>query len=137
MLYFAIIFKEIIQMTDFELFIKQNGIKKKDIAKYIGSSAQFITQLCNGSRRLPPEKCALLKQNNEGWDTSMLHSDPPTIISAKATGNSSARVEIGSRNKNFCPEVSGDTDKDTRIAVLEKENEMLREQLEFMKTLIK
>ena len=124
-------------MTDFELFIKQNGIKKKDIAKYIGSSAQFITQLCNGSRRLPPEKCALLKQNNEGWDTSMLHSDPPTIISAKATGNSSARVEIGSRNKNFCPEVSGDTDKDTRIAVLEKENEMLREQLEFMKTLIK
>lgn len=124
-------------MTDFELFIKQNGIKKKDIAKYIGSSAQFITQLCNGSRRLPPEKCALLKQNSEGWDTSMLHSDPPTIISAKATSNSSARVEIGSRNKNFCPEVSGDTEKDTRIAVLEKENQLLREQIEFLKTLIK
>lgn len=98
----------------------------------------------NEKAKLPEEKFNKLLNNTMGWDTSMLQVDTPTSISAKATGNSSARVEIGSRNKNYSSEVSGDTEKDTRIAILEKENEMLRErlkdkdgQIEFLKTLIK
>lgn len=125
-------------MTDFELFIEANGLRKKDLADYIGSSPQYITQLCNGTRRLSQDKIALLKQNTMGWDTSMLTSDRPSIT-ASAAGN--ARVEIGSRNKNFCP---GETDAASRIAVLEKEIEMLKErlkdkdgQIEFLRTLIK
>lgn len=95
----------------------------------------------NEKAKLPEEKFNKLLSNTMGWDTSMLQVDPPTSISAKATGNSSARVEIGSRNKNFC---TGETDAASRIAVLEKENEMLKErlkdkdgQIEFLKTLIK
>ncbi len=120
-------------MTDFELFIKKNAIKKKELAEFLGTSNAFITQLCKGVAPLPADKLKKIKENLT-WDTSMLVIDRPSIT-ARAEGN--ARVEIGSRNKNFCPEVSGDTEKATRIAVLEKENEMLREQLEFMKTLIK
>lgn len=120
-------------MTDFELFIKKNAIKKKELAEFLGTSNAFITQLCKGMAPLPADKLKKIKENLT-WDTSMLVIDRPSIT-ASAAGN--ARVEIGSRNKNFCPEVSGGTEKDTRIAVLEKENEMLREQLEFMKTLIK
>lgn len=120
-------------MTDFELFIKKNAIKKKELAEFLGTSNAFITQLCKGVAPLPADKLKKIKENLT-WDTSMLVIDRPSIT-ARAAGN--ARVEIGSRNKNFCQEVSGDTEKATRIAVLEKENEMLREQLEFMKTLIK
>lgn len=127
-------------MTDFELFIKKNAIKKKELAEFLGTSNAFITQLCKGMAPLPADKLKKIKENLT-WDTSMLVIDRPSIT-ARAEGN--ARVEIGSRNKNFCPEVSGDTEKDTRIAILEKENEMLRErlkdkdgQIEFLKTLIK
>lgn len=44
------------QMNDFELFIKQNRIKKIDIAKYLGVSNGFITQLTNGVRGIPEDK---------------------------------------------------------------------------------
>ena len=125
-------------MPDLKGFRKDNGLTQSDLAEYLGGGVDkgFISQIEHGTRKLPNAQLAKLLSNTMGWDTSMLQVDPPTSISAKATGNSSARVEIGSRNKNYCPEVSGDTEKDTRIAVLEKENEMLREQLEFMKTLI-
>lgn len=125
-------------MPDLKGFRKDNGLTQSDLAEYLGGGVDkgFISQIEHGTRKLPNAQLAKLLNNTMGWDTSMLQVDPPTSISAKATGNSSARVEIGSRNKNYCPEGSGDTEKDTRIAVLEKENEMLREQLEFMKTLI-
>lgn len=126
-------------MTDFELFIKKNAIKKKELAEFLGTSNAFITQLCKGMAPLPADKLKKIKENLT-WDTSMLVIDRPSIT-ARAEGN--ARVEIGSRNKNYNSEVSGDTEKDTRIAILEKENEMLRErlkdkdgQIEFLKTLI-
>lgn len=124
-------------MTDFELFIKKNAIKKKELAEFLGTSNAFITQLCKGMAPLPADKLKKIKENLT-WDTSMLVIDCPSIT-ARAAGN--ARVEIGSRNKNFCP---GESDAASRIAVLEKENEMLKErlkdkdgQIEFLKTLIK
>jgi hypothetical protein len=124
-------------MTDFELFIKKNAIKKKELAEFLGTSNAFITQLCKGMAPLPADKLKKIKENLT-WDTSMLVIDRPSIT-ARAEGN--ARVEIGSRNKNFC---TGETDAASRIAVLEKENEMLKErlkdkdgQIEFLKTLIK
>lgn len=124
-------------MTDFELFIKKNAIKKKELAEFLGTSNAFITQLCKGVAPLPADKLKKIKENLT-WDTSMLVIDRPSIT-ARAEGN--AKVEIGSRNKNFCP---GETDAASRIAVLEKENEMLKErlkdkdgQIEFLKTLIK
>lgn len=123
-------------MTDFELFIKKNAIKKKELAEFLGTSNAFITQLCKGIAPLPADKLKKIKENLT-WDTSMLVIDRPSIT-ARAEGN--ARVEIGSRNKNFC---TGETDAASRIAVLEKENEMLKErlkdkdgQIEFLKTLI-
>lgn len=130
-------------MPDLKGFRKDNGLTQSDLAEYLGGGVDkgFISQIEHGTRKLPNAQLAKLLNNTMGWDTSMLQVDPPTSISAKATGNSSARVEIGSRNKNFC---TGETDAASRIAVLEKENEMLKErlkdkdgQIEFLKTLIK
>lgn len=64
-------------MADFERFLKDNNLKKIDIADYLQASKAFITQLCNGSRRLPPKKFALLQA--KGWDTTaLLESDQPS-----------------------------------------------------------
>lgn len=61
-------------MNDFELFIKQNRIKKIDIAKYLGVSNGFITQLTNGVRGIPEDKLQKILANPD-WDTSMFASD--------------------------------------------------------------
>lgn len=121
-------------MCDLRKFREVNNLTQTELGDYIDMKKSFISKIENGKEKLPAFKLQKLLNNPHGWDTSMLTSDRPSIT-ASAAGN--AKVEIGSRNKNFCPEVSGDTEKATRIAVLEKENEMLREQLEFMKTLIK
>lgn len=129
---------------DLRGFRKINHLTQTQLGEFLGIKKSFISLVENEKAKLPEEKFNKLLNNTMGWDTSMLQVDTPTSISAKATGNSSARVEIGSRNKNYSSEVSGDTEKDTRIAILEKENEMLRErlkdkdgQIEFLKTLIK
>lgn len=119
-------------MTDFELFIRQNGIKKKEIAQFFGSSAQFVSQLCSGVRSLPYDKLALLKQNTKGWDTTMLSERGEIIAGNNNRGD--VNVQIG---QNRVHARKKDSDEATQIAVLEKENQMLREQIEFMKTLIK
>lgn len=61
-------------MTDFQSFIEVNKILKKEIALYLGVSNAFITQLCDGSKRIPAQKMALIKANDRGWDTSMFDS---------------------------------------------------------------
>lgn len=60
--------------TDFELFITNNKLKKKDIARYLGVSSAFITALCSGARPVPMDKIDLIKSNPK-WDTSMLGED--------------------------------------------------------------
>ena len=124
-------------MTSFEKFIKSNNVLKKDIAKYLGISNAFVTQLCDGSRSIPNDKVALLKQNPYGWDTTMLEQSP--TINTRVSGNGSANVQVGSNNKL----VQDSSDLKVQIAVLEKENELLREQREllleqndFLKTLL-
>ena len=124
-------------MTDVEKFIKSNIVLKKDIAKYLGISNAFVTQLCDGRRSIPNDKVALLKQNPYGWDTTMLEQSP--TINTRVSGNGSANVQVGSNNKL----VQGSSDLKVQIAVLEKENELLREQREllleqnnFLKTLL-
>lgn len=57
-------------MTEFEVFLKENNLKKSAIAHYIGVSNGFITQIVNGSRRLPHDKLLKIIANPD-WDSSM------------------------------------------------------------------
>lgn len=59
-------------MNDFANFLLTNGLKRKDIASFLGVSGSFITQITNGDRTLPSEKLAMIKANAYGWDVSML-----------------------------------------------------------------
>ena len=58
-------------MSNFEKFLKDNKIRKQDIAVFLGVSKAFITQLSQGTRKLPEEKYSLIKAN-EAWDCSAL-----------------------------------------------------------------
>jgi transcriptional regulator with XRE-family HTH domain len=119
-------------MADLRAFRKANKLKQKDLAKYLNTTCAFISMVETGASKLPPEKLSLLLNNTQGWETSMLVGNGG--IYAGNNNGGSVNVQIGQNR-------SGDSnpssrDASTQIAVLEKENQMLREQIEFMKSLI-
>ena len=74
-------------MTNFAKFLSINGLKRKDIASFLGVSGAFITQISSGDRPLPEEKLAMIKANAYGWDLSMLtQPENPMTDEPKADG---------------------------------------------------
>lgn len=119
-------------MADLRAFRKANKLKQEDLAKYLNTTCAFISMVETGVSKLPPKKLSLLLNNTQGWETSMLVGNGG--IYAGNNNGGSVNVQIGQNR-------SGDVnqsfrDANTQIAVLEKENQMLREQIEFMKSLI-
>ena len=119
-------------MIDIRAFRRANRLKQEELAEFLGVTRAFISMVENGTSKLPQDKLNLLLSNQKGWETSMLLSD--TSIFAGNNNGGSVNVQIGQNR-------SGDggshsRDPNTQIAVLEKENQMLREQIEFMKSLI-
>lgn len=108
-------------MIDLKGFRKANKIKQQELAKYLKVSRGFISLVEIGSSKLPEDKLEKILANECGWDTTMLLAEPHNAsISAKASGNSSANVNIGSNNGVNA----------TEIALLRAEVESLRAQLE-------
>lgn len=58
------------QITAFQLFIKTNKIKQKQVADFLKTSPQYISQVAKGLCSLSDDKYELLAQSK--WDTSML-----------------------------------------------------------------
>lgn len=125
-------------MADFERFLKDNNLKKIDIADYLQVSKAFITQLCNGSRRLPPEKFALLQA--KGWDTTaLLESDQPSDNSNSGNvthiGNISGVTNSPTTVKNNGGGESADLMR--VIEELKEQNKSQREQIQNLTEIIK
>lgn len=119
-------------MVDLHAFRKVNKLKQEDLAKYLNTTRAFISMIETGASKLPPEKLSLLLNNTQGWDTKMLVDNGGIYAGNNNSGD--VNVQIGQNRVNARKK---DRDEATQIAVLEKENQMLREQIEFMKTLIK
>lgn len=119
-------------MADLRAFRKANKLKQKDLAKYLNTTCAFISMVETGASKLPPEKLSLLRNNTQGWETSMLVGNGG--IYAGNNNGGSVNVQIGQNRSGDGNQSSRDAN--TQIAVLEKENQMLREQIEFMKSLI-
>ena len=62
------------QMTDFKKFIKTNKLKQKQVAAYLETSPQYISQVAKGLCSLSDEKYEKLVQGD--WDISMLNIPP-------------------------------------------------------------
>lgn len=74
-------------MTNFAKFLSINGLKRKDIASFLGVSGAFITQISSGDRPLPEDKLAMIKANAYNWDISMLtQPENPMTDEPKADG---------------------------------------------------
>lgn len=120
------------KVIDTRLFRLKNNIKQQELATYMGVSSAFISQLERGKRPMPEGMLKKLINNPHGWDTSMLISGD---IYAGNNNAGDVNVQIGHQNQ--ADNRPKDEDAATQLAVLKKENQMLREQIEFMKTLIK
>lgn len=119
-------------MIDIRAFRRANRLKQEELAEFLGVTRAFVSMVENGTSKLPQDKLNLLLSNQKGWETSMLLAD--TSIIAGNNNGGSVNVQIG-QNRNG-DGGSHSRDPNTQIAVLEKENQMLREQIEFMKSLI-
>lgn len=119
-------------MIDIRAFRRANRLKQEELAEFLGVTRAFISMVENGTSKLPQDKLNLLLSNQKGWETSALMSD--TSIVAGNNNGGSVNVQIGQNRSGDGG--SSSRDANTQIAVLEKENQMLREQIEFMKSLI-
>lgn len=125
---------------DLKQFRQCNKLTQTELGEYLGIKKSFVSLIENGKVKLSEEKFNKLLNNTKGWDTSML------INGSIYAGNNNVgdvNVQIGQNRASGDARSSGDTDIASRLAVLEKENEMLRErlkdkddQLAFLKTLI-
>lgn len=126
-------------MVDLHAFRKVNKLKQEDLAKYLNTTRAFISMIETGASKLPPEKLSLLLNNTQGWDTKMLVDNGGIYAGNNNAGD--VNVQIGQNRAGNRPK---DGDAVTQMAVLEKENEMLREQLkdkeaqiDFLRALVK
>jgi transcriptional regulator with XRE-family HTH domain len=123
---------------DIKEFLYRNKLKQVDLAKYLGVTEAFISRMVKGLVKPSKENLTKILNNPHGWDTSML------IDGGIYAGNNNAgdvNVQIGQNRAGSRPK---DGDAVTQMAVLEKENEMLREQLkdkeaqiDFLRALVK
>lgn len=123
---------------DIKEFLYRNKLKQVDLAKYLGVTEAFISRMVKGLVRPSKENLTKILNNPHGWDTSMLISGD---IYAGNNNAGDVNVQIGQNRAGSRPK---DGDATTQIAVLEKENEMLREQLkdkeaqiDFLRALVK
>lgn len=123
---------------DIKEFLYRNKLKQVDLAKYLGVTEAFISRMVKGVGNPSKENLTKILNNPYGWDTSMLINGG---IYAGNNNGGDVNVQIGQNRAGNRPK---DGDAATQMAVLEKENEMLREQLkdkeaqiDFLRALVK
>lgn len=57
------------------LFLETNHLKQIDVARYLGISKPYMSQVVKGTAKLSTEKLSKLLNNDQGWDTSMLEEE--------------------------------------------------------------
>ena len=57
---------------DFKRFMFEQKIKQSDLAKYLGVSEGYISQVASGKKQLSDENFSKVLNNPHGWDVSML-----------------------------------------------------------------
>lgn len=80
-------------MVNLKAFRKANKLTQMQVAEYLGIGKSFISRIESGSVCLPEEKLIKLRENDRGWDSSMLEDAP--------AGTSSGNVNSVVNSKNF------------------------------------
>ncbi len=109
-------------MVDLKAFRKGNGLSQKEVAEYLGVTRSFIGQVEAGFSKLPIDKVSKLLNNTHNWVTTSLVSPEQT---------SGDRIEQNGGKGNI-GKIAGDSSAE--LLALRKENELLRQQLEEVKS---
>lgn len=104
-------------------FLYRNGIKQIELAEYLGISKTTVSRYTTGTLEIPVRNVNAILRNPFGWDTSMFKEMSSTTITANASGNGKSSISIASGN------ISKDDSTNVTIVALQKEIEILRQQL--------
>lgn len=64
-----------------EDFLYKNRLKSSDLVEFWGVSKGVVSQILNGTTKLPTKRLELLLNNDRGWDVSMLTEEPqPQLV---------------------------------------------------------
>ena len=75
------------EYTDFKRFIFENKIKQSFLAKYLGVTEGYISNVAGGRKELSKENLGKVLNNPYGWDVSMLtQPENPMTDEPKADG---------------------------------------------------
>lgn len=114
-------------------FFKEKGLSQNDIARDLGVSTAYVNALLNGKKTFGKRQASVFAEKY-GLSKSFLLTgigditDNHKMIEVHVSGGSKTIIGDGQINEN--------SENTVRIAVLEKENEMLREQIELLKTIV-
>ena len=109
----------------FSEFLSANNIDIVELAKYLGLSKPYMSQIVSGAAKLADSRFQMLLDNPYGWDTSMLSRDKP-----EPTGRDSRPVSIRDDK---------DTDLKHALEMLELYKKMvedLRKQIDFLQRML-
>ena len=109
-------------MVDLKGFRKANHLTQEKLGEYLGMQDSFISKIEHGKEKLPPLKLQKLLDNNMGWDTSML------MVADTIHRVNDINIQYGVNN------TSDNGSCEAELAALRKENEMLRSQVEDLKS---
>ena len=103
-------------MEGLKSFLFFNELSQAEVAEFLGVSASYMSRMVSGKAPLQPEHIAKLVANDKGWNTEFI-SDPLW-----------AGMKEVAQTK--------DSGLAQEVAKLRAENELLRQQLEWMKGLV-
>ncbi len=123
------------KIMDLKKFRQCNKLTQTELGEYLGIKKSFVSLIETGRVKISEEKFNKLLNNTKGWDVSMLTGEGSIIAGNNNGGDAVVNIGRG---------VAKPSTESTRMAVLEKENEMLREQLkdkeaqiDFLRELVK
>lgn len=57
-------------------FFSVNGLKRRELAAYIGVSQPFMTNIVQGTSAISDERLDMVVNNDKGWDVDVLFKEP-------------------------------------------------------------
>lgn len=73
-------------------FLYKNRLKSSDLVEYWGVTKGVVSQILNGTTKLPAKRLAELLNNDRGWDVSMLMDSDQPENPAEAPGTERAAL---------------------------------------------
>lgn len=113
-----------------DAFLYANRLKSSDLVEFWGVTKGVVSQILNGTTKLPTKRLNELLNNDKGWDTSMLVDSPEPVLESAAPAMNLSNVEILLREMLAEKEAKIDALNEI-IWELKAENAMLKEQIKY------